>query len=132
MNIHIYEDGNTYRVLAGEPIIPVTFEFDGRESSKKINDLGGLGISSSDGKVVIEKGGLGGLREHVLGLGGEKAVELDRKRKRYVMWNLDCGVYQRFQDPLYVNIPFLITVEAGRARGILHQFRVEVGNRRWF
>ncbi|MFP3234495.1 MAG: alpha-glucosidase MalA, partial [Sulfolobaceae archaeon] len=37
--------------------------------------------------------------------------------KRYVMWNLDAGAYQKFQDPLYVNIPFMITLLDGKATG---------------
>jgi len=50
-----------------------------------------------------------GLREHILGL-GEKAYPIERKRTRCVMWNTDSYGYGWESDPLYVSIPFFISV----------------------
>jgi len=113
MKIEIEERGGIYKVIVNDPLTPVDFGFKGVKSSKSLSDFS-LNVSEEGDYLLIEKPL--GLREHVFGL-GEKAVELDRRRKRYVMWNLDAGAYQKFQDPLYVNIPFMITLLDGKATG---------------
>ena len=45
------------------------------------------------------------LNAHILGL-GERAVGMDRKRKRLISKNRDPGGYGRNNDPLYISIPF--------------------------
>lgn len=113
MKIEIEERDGIYKVIVNDPLTPVDFGFKGVKSSKSLSDFS-LNVSEEGDYLLIEKPL--GLREHVFGL-GEKVVELDRRRKRYVMWNLDAGAYQKFQDPLYVNIPFMITLLDGKATG---------------
>ena len=55
--------------------------------------------------------------DHVLGL-GEKALPLERRRRRVLMWNYDNFGYQRDMDPLYISIPFMMIISEGRAFGI--------------
>lgn len=75
-----------------------------------------LELCSTGGRVVISTD----LRpwDHVLGL-GEKALPLDRRRRRVAMWNYDNFAYQRGMDPLYISIPFAMIVSRGMALGIL-------------
>jgi len=113
MKIKITESNGIHRILVDRPTVPIQFEFSGSASQRSLMYFD-LSINRVDGSYVIEKPL--GLREHVIGL-GEKAVELDRRRKRYVMWNLDPGMYQKFQDPLYVNIPFITSINNGKAIG---------------
>ena len=111
--IKIYESQGIYKVLVNNPFPPVDFPFEGKESSKTISDLG-LSVIADNQQVIIEKPL--DLREHIVGL-GEKAFELDRKRGKYIMFNIDAGAYKKFQDPLYKSIPFFISVKDGKATG---------------
>jgi len=113
MKIKITEANGIHRILVDRPTIPIQFGFNGSASRRDLRDFD-LNINRVNDSYIIEKSL--GLREHVIGL-GEKAVELDRRRKRYVMWNLDPGMYQKFQDPLYVNIPFITSINNGEAIG---------------
>ncbi|QGR19827.1 alpha-glucosidase MalA [Stygiolobus azoricus] len=113
MRIEIEERDGIYKVKVNDPLPPVDFGFKGVKSSKSLSDFS-LNVYEEKDYIVIEKPL--DLREHVFGL-GEKAVELDRRRKRYIMWNLDHYAYQKFQDPLYINIPFMITLLHGKAMG---------------
>ncbi len=113
MLVEVEEAEGVYRIKVNEPLPPVDFGFRGRRSSKRPEDFG-LVVRDEGRYVVVEKDL--GIREHVLGL-GEKAAELDRRRKRYTMNNTDPGVYQKFHDPLYVSIPFMISVRDGVATG---------------
>lgn len=76
--------------------------------------LENIEISEEGGGILIRKPF--GIQEHILGL-GEKAFELDRHRITAVMWNTDAYSYDWHTDPLYVSIPFFISVESGRAKG---------------
>lgn len=78
------------------------------------DDSEGLSISESDGIISVKKGL--SLKEYILGL-GEKAYEIERRRVSVRMWNNDSYSYGWFTDPLYVSIPFFITVYQGRAKG---------------
>lgn len=111
--IKIYKGDSVYKVTINDPFPPVDFEFKGEETNISLSQLG-LSVSIYDDKVVVEKPL--DLKEHIVGL-GEKAFELDRKRKRYVMYNIDAGAYKRFQDPLYISIPFFISIKEGETRG---------------
>ncbi|BAK54817.1 alpha-glucosidase MalA [Sulfurisphaera tokodaii] len=109
--IEVEERNGIYRIRVNNPIPPVEFNFQG-ERVDKIPE--GLKIIEGENSVVVEK--KLELEEHIVGL-GEKATELDRKRFRYVMYNVDAGAYKRFQDPLYANIPFFISIYKGKATG---------------
>ena len=113
MQTIIEENEGIYRIKVNNPIPPVDFNFKGKVSNKSLSDFS-IHIKESEGYIIIEKPLE--LKEHIVGL-GEKAVELDRKRKRYIMYNVDAGAYQKFQDPLYLNIPFMISIYEGKATG---------------
>ncbi|MDP8012481.1 MAG: alpha-glucosidase MalA [Nanoarchaeota archaeon] len=59
-----------------------------------------------------------GVKEHVIGL-GEKAFGTERRRTRTVMYNTDSFGYGYGTDPLYVSIPFFISVRGGLPSGLL-------------
>ncbi len=69
----------------------------------------------ADGGRIIIRGELGPF-DKVYGL-GEKALPLNRKRHRVIMWNTDAYGYATGTDPLYVSIPFFIVLRNGRAVG---------------
>ena len=54
---------------------------------------------------------------HIFGL-GEKAGQLDRRGRSFVMWNTDAYRYQESSEPLYKDIPFFVGFERGRAYGL--------------
>ncbi|MEM3347417.1 MAG: alpha-glucosidase MalA [Metallosphaera sp.] len=110
--ITVLEQSGTYKVKINEPITPVDFDFNGLPSSKKVEDLG-ISIQEDEEINVVKKLGL---RDHVIGL-GEKAFELDRRRRKFVMYNVDAGAFNKYSDPLYVNIPFIIIANQESARG---------------
>ncbi|TRM83190.1 hypothetical protein DJ531_06510 [Sulfolobus sp. A20-N-F6] len=111
MRIEAYEKSGIFRLMINDPIPPIDFGF--RGSKIEIKDFP-LEIKEEGNHLLITKPL--GLKEHILGL-GEKAFELDRKRKRYFMYNVDAGAYKKYDDPLYVNIPFFISVNDGIAKG---------------
>jgi len=113
VQIKIYESQGIYKILVNNPFPPVDFSFEGKESNKTLSDLG-LSVIVDNQQVVIEKPL--DLKEHIVGL-GEKTYELDRKRGKYVMFNVDAASYKTFQDPLYKSIPFFISVKDGKATG---------------
>jgi len=113
MQIKIYESQGIYKILVNNPFPPVDFSFEGKESNKTLSDLG-LSVIVDNQQVVIEKPL--DLKEHIVGL-GEKTYELDRKRGKFIMYNVDAGAYKTFQDPLYKSIPFFISVKDGKATG---------------
>ena len=61
------------------------------------------------------------VREHVLGL-GERAYDIDRRMGKFKSWNSDAFAYEYRKDPLYVSIPFFMTVLKGSARGYFVNF----------
>lgn len=105
--------GGIYKIIVNDPFPPVEFPFEGKESEKDLSFFS-LNITESEGNIVIEKDL--DIKEHVLGL-GEKAYELDRRRGRFIMYNVDAGAYDKFSEPLYLNVPFIITVKHGVAKG---------------
>lgn len=67
----------------------------------------GIRIQTGHNRITI-KDRLG-LKDHILGL-GEKALNIDKRRTRMEMWNFDQNGYNRGDDPLYLSIPFFISV----------------------
>jgi len=57
--------------------------------------------------------------EHIYGL-GEKAFPLDRRGRRYVMWNQDPQHYAPGADPIYLGIPFYMSLVGGRCCGVFY------------
>jgi alpha-glucosidase len=60
--------------------------------------------------------------EHVYGF-GEKTGRLDKRGSKlggynYVMWNSDTFAYDSSTDPIYVSVPFYISVRHGQAHGL--------------
>ncbi len=60
--------------------------------------------------------------EHIYGF-GEKNGRLDKRGwhlggYNYVMWNCDTPLYDSSTDPMYVSVPFYMTVRQGHAHGI--------------
>ncbi|AWR98465.1 glycoside hydrolase family 31 protein [Metallosphaera hakonensis JCM 8857 = DSM 7519] len=110
--IKIFEKDGIYQIKIGDPFPPVEFPFQGEISSKSLQDFD-MRVEEGNGIILVKPLEV---RDHVLGL-GEKAFELDRKRGRYVMYNVDAGAYNKYSDPLYVNIPFFMVVRKGIATG---------------
>ncbi|QKQ99020.1 glycoside hydrolase family 31 protein [Metallosphaera tengchongensis] len=110
--IEIEESQGIYRIRINQPLTPVDFPFSGTRSSMPLESLG-LSIKEGNPLTLIKPLHL---KEHVVGL-GEKAFELDRRRRKYVMYNVDAGAYNKYSDPLYLNIPFFITIYGGEATG---------------
>jgi alpha-glucosidase len=81
---------------------------------KYIDKTEGIEISETPDGIAVKKGLR--LDEHILGL-GEKAFEIERRRISVRMWNNDSYSYGWYSDPLYVSIPFFISVNRGVARG---------------
>src|SRR5580692_2107497 len=58
------------------------------------------------------------LDEHYFGL-GDKTGPLDRRNEAFTLWNTDAYRFQESTDPLYKDIPFFLTMRAGRTLGVL-------------
>lgn len=84
--IKIFEKDGIYQIKIGDPFPPVEFPFQGEISSKSLQDFD-MRVEEGNGIILVKPLEV---RDHVLGL-GEKAFELDRKRGRYVMYNVDAG-----------------------------------------
>jgi len=57
--------------------------------------------------------------ELIYGL-GEKAFPLDRRGRRYSMWNTDPQAYAPGAEPLYLNIPFYVSARPRRSYGVFY------------
>ncbi|WP_069806825.1 alpha-glucosidase MalA [Vulcanisaeta thermophila] len=122
MKVRIEEGKQGLRILINEPRPVVKFSFK-PEGVLFDGEVDGFSREVMGHRVGVKEDGAGllfikdlGLREHVLGL-GEKAFELDRRRVRVRMWNTDSYAYTWYHDPLYVSIPFFISVRGGEAVG---------------
>ncbi len=49
---------------------------------------------------------------------GEKASQLNHAGRRFELWNVDPGGYDRGDDPIYMSIPFLLTLSEGIVSGL--------------
>jgi alpha-glucosidase len=91
-----------------------------------------MSISGSDGQLLLaETDGVGrhelsgfqvwradfGADSAFYGL-GERAASLNHAGKRFELWNHDPAGYRRGDDPIYMNIPFLMALHDGRAVGV--------------
>lgn len=60
-----------------------------------------------------------GISEHEMFMGlGEKTGFLDKRGRRYVMWNTDEYLHTPDKDPLYKSIPFLIGMDDEKTYGL--------------
>jgi alpha-glucosidase len=55
--------------------------------------------------------------EHYFAL-GDKPGPLDRRNEAFTMWNTDSFGFQESTDPIYKSIPFVLTMNEGRAAGL--------------
>jgi alpha-glucosidase len=55
--------------------------------------------------------------EHYFAL-GDKPGPLDRRNMAFTMWNTDAFGFQESTDPIYKSIPFVLTMNDGRAAGL--------------
>lgn len=95
----------------------------------KVN--GGITVTDSEGNIISKDADCGfswtrdavkckkvmGSNDHFYGL-GEKTGFLDKKGKKYVMWNTDEPTHTPTKDPLYKTIPLLIQFNGDFATGI--------------
>jgi Alpha-glucosidases, family 31 of glycosyl hydrolases len=112
MRVSVEEGEPGFRLLINNPRPIVTFNY---RPSRAVGVFEGpsyegeflghrLRVEESNGRLTIVKDL--DLKEHVLGL-GEKAYELDRRRVRVRMWNLDAsapapyGWYSDHSTPQY-------------------------------
>ncbi|WP_449462631.1 alpha-glucosidase MalA [Tardisphaera miroshnichenkoae] len=114
MKVKFEASGKTHRILINEPRPVVSFEFKGNEEGSEIAKEMGIEFSEEKDALIFTKPL--GIDEHFFGL-GEKAFELDRRRTRTVMWNTDAYGYRWGTDPLYVSVPFFISLSGGKATG---------------
>ncbi|MVN85769.1 alpha-glucosidase [Deinococcus sp. HMF7620] len=59
---------------------------------------------------------------------GEKVGPLDKRGMALTFWNTDCFPHHTETDPLYVSVPFMTVLDAGRAHGVFldEPWRLEV------
>ena len=115
MKASVERSGDVYRVSINGPTPVVKFDFTPSEQlSESALDTLGITFEEKGQRLIFTK--KLGLEEHIFGL-GEKAYELDRKRTSTTMWNTDSYGYGWGRDPLYVSIPFFISLERGKATG---------------
>jgi Alpha-glucosidases, family 31 of glycosyl hydrolases len=119
MNIFRSKQGRTERfnINNHESIIEYAFESRSKSpmSKDKMAEAYGWIISYEENSVVL-KTHLD-LNEHIIGL-GEKAFNIDRRGFKFQMWNYDNDGYSRYDDPLYLSIPFYISINNGSVKGI--------------
>ncbi len=110
MKIKVTGEGGTRRIVIDGFSPVIDFHFGGREVKAAEEIVTGCGVlrfeENSQGITVRKE-----LEpfEHVIGF-GEKAFDIERKRLSLRMWNNDPGGYKRGDDPIYVSIPFYISV----------------------
>ncbi len=95
----------------------------------KVTDLTGNVIDQDETGRPVEyyrgKDGITGFRvtkasppnEHYFAL-GDKTGPLDRRNMAFTMWNTDAFGFQESTDPIYKSIPFVMTMNDGRAAGL--------------
>jgi alpha-glucosidase len=75
--------------------------------------------------------------ERFFGL-GEKTGDLDKRGRRWEMWNTDDFAFETDADPLYASIPFFVGLRDGRAYGLFlnnsfrSTFNLGAGNHRYY
>lgn len=113
LNAKTAHGSRTRRVVINNFRPVIDFGFTGETASPE------GGVATRCGMLTFEENGEGVLvrkqldpSEHVIGF-GEKAFEIERKRMVLRMWNNDPGGYSRGRDPIYMSIPFYISVRDG-------------------
>ena len=113
LNAEAAHGGRIRRVVVNNFRPVIDFGFTGETVSAE------GGVATRCGTLTFEENGEGitvrkqmDPSEHVLGF-GEKAFEIERKRLVLRMWNNDPGGYSRGRDPIYMSIPFYISVREG-------------------
>jgi alpha-glucosidase len=134
MDIKCWANGSYFRYNVNCDDSLVTYK-NGSETSLEPNlrDLGIEILENHEGIIILIPLPLSA---HILGL-GERAVGMDKKRKRLISKNIDPGGYRRNNDPLYVSIPFYFQITDGDSMGvfinypgeIIFDFGVEVYNK---
>jgi alpha-glucosidase len=90
----------------------------------KVTDLEGLIVSQDEPGRPAEYHGkafrvtkVSPPNEHYFAL-GDKPGGLDRRNQSYTLWNTDAFGFQESTDPIYKSIPFVFTMNEGRAAGL--------------
>src|SRR6201996_4314062 len=91
----------------------------------KVTDLDGHVIDQDEAGRPVGYYGDKGFRvtevsppdEHYFAL-GDKTGPLDRRNMAFTMWNTDAFGFQESTDPIYKSIPFVLTMNEGRAAGL--------------
>ncbi|MGQ9682254.1 MAG: glycoside hydrolase family 31 protein [Anaerolineae bacterium] len=96
--------------IARQPCRLTFLDADGHEL---VADAGGAGWCGE--AVVVDRVITAG--ERIYGL-GEKAFSLERRGRRYTLWNTDLQGYPPGADPLHLNIPFYLGLREGRGYGV--------------
>ncbi|MHB1440593.1 MAG: TIM-barrel domain-containing protein [Cuniculiplasma sp.] len=113
MNKVIERMENVTRFLIGSGTEFMNTNFKGKEVKDKGSDIslvettGGMEI-----RIPLKE------EDHILGL-GEKALPVERKRTRSIMWNYDSYNYELGTDPMYASIPFFMKIRDGKPEGFL-------------
>ncbi len=110
MQVVVSASGGTTRIVVNGYTPVIDYHFRGRDSGRARDvktGCGTLGFEENGPGLTVRKD----LEtfEHVVGF-GEKAFELERKRLILRMWNNDPGGYRRGDDPIYLSIPFYISI----------------------
>ncbi len=118
MQVTFFESDNYYRILVNNynPIIGLKKNHEKKLS--KTPDIflkNNIELNETENwvKIKLELN----ISSHILGL-GEKATNIDKKRKVLVSLNTDLIGYARNSDPLYLSIPFFINVNHGKSLGL--------------
>jgi alpha-glucosidase len=115
MKLRVFRNNKTIKVEVNFPDPIIKFDFRHEE------ELDESYLRKNNIEIICDKTGLKfskplGIREHIVGL-GEKAYPLDRRRRKLVMWNYDNFGYKWYSDPLYISIPFFISINEEELRG---------------
>ena len=117
------------RGAAGFKTAKLIVSVDRATMALKVTDLDGHVIDQDGpGRPVEYYGGGGGAKgfrvtkvsppdEHYFAL-GDKVGPLDRRNEAFTMWNTDSFGFQESTDPIYKSIPFVLTMNEGRAAGL--------------
>lgn len=119
MQISYSKHGRTQRFCINNHQSVIQYAFDSKSNTsmtvEKMAEMYDWNIST-DGNSVVLKTPLN-LNEHIIGL-GEKAFNIDRRGIKFQMWNFDQQGYNRYDDPLYLSIPFYISIDNGSVKGV--------------
>jgi len=116
----VAESGDTIDLCTAR----MTCRIDKRPCRVSFFDSGGRSIHRDTlgmgwhGEQVIRFGSLAS-DEHLYGL-GERAFPLERRGRSYTLWNIDPQTYEPGADPVYLNIPFYIGLQAGQSYGLFY------------